>query len=178
MEKAGSDSRPASHGRCSERSGEHMAGAAARLVLTAVAGVACSSETSSDMRVGRSVPEPCRFFVSLAARLRFSWTESGLNLVPAAMRPSSCRFLWICHEAVVADAHCGKTVSCKTKQKKLPRSLAAPASRHKAPQSGLWLLLRHPVGTLKSRGLWSRGQHGLHKIRRGTVDGSWLVYFW
>ena len=38
----------------------------------------------------------------------------------------------------------------------LPRSLVAPASRHKAPQSGLWLLLCHPVGTLKSRGLWSR----------------------
>ena len=36
----------------------------------------------------------------------------------------------------------------------LPRILVAPASRHKAPQSGLWLPLRHPVGTLKSRRLW------------------------
>ena len=59
----------------------------------------------------------------------------------------------------------------------LPRSLVAPASRHKAPQRGLWLLLRHPVGTLKSRALWSRGQHGPQKIRRGTVDGSWLCIF-
>ena len=48
----------------------------------------------------------------------------------------------------------------------LPRRLVAPASRHKAPQSGLWLLLRNPVGTLKNRGLWSRGQHRPQKTRR------------
>ena len=52
-----------------------------------------------------------------------------------------------------------------------------PALRHKAPQSDFWLLLRHPVGTLKSRRLWSRGQHGPQKTRRDTVDGiCWYIF--
>ena len=64
------------------------------------------------------------------------------------MRPSSCGFFLV-----------------------LPRSLAAPVSRHKAPQHGLWLLFCHPIGTLKSRGLWSRGQQRPQKTRRDTFDG-------
>ena len=87
--------------------------------------------------------------------IRFIWTESGLNLVPVTMRPNSDGFLRFCHEALW--------------------SLLRATKRHKA---ACGFCFRHPVGTLKSRGLWSQGQHRPHKIRRGTVDGSWLVYFW
>ena len=70
------------------------------------------------------------------------------------MRPSSDGFLRFCHEALWS-------LLCATK-------------RHKA---ACGFCFRHPVGTLKSRGLWSRGQHRPHKIRRGTVDGSGLCIF-
>ena len=60
----------------------------------------------------------------------------------------------------------------------LPRSLAAPASCHKAPQRGLWLLLRHPAGALKSHGLWSQGQHGPQKPRRDTAGRVPVVCVW
>ena len=55
----------------------------------------------------------------------------------------------------------------------LPRMLVVPALCHKAPQGGLWLLLRHPVGTLKSRWLWPRGQHRPQK----KIDGAQTTGF-
>jgi hypothetical protein len=70
------------------------------------------------------------------------------------MRPNSDGFLRFCHEAL--------------------RSLLRATKRHKA---ACGFCFRHPVGTLNSRGLWSRGQHRPHKIRRGTVDGAWLCIF-
>ena len=62
------------------------------------------------------------------------------------MRPSSDGFLRFCHEALW--------------------SLLRATKRHKA---ACGFCFRYPVGTLKSRGLWSRGQHGPQKTRRGTV---------
>ena len=50
-------------------------------------------------QVGSSVSEPRRLFFR-GARLRFIWTESGLNLVPVTMRPNSDGFLRFCHEAL------------------------------------------------------------------------------
>ena len=76
------------------------------------------------------------------------------NRASTHMRPSSDGFLRFCHEALW--------------------SLLRATKRHKA---ACGFCFRHPVGTLKSRGLWSRGQHRPHKIRRGTVDGSCLCIF-
>ena len=73
---------------------------------------------------------------------------------PATLLRKSCRFFWICHESLWP--------------------LLRATKRHKA---ACGFCFRHPVGTLNSRGLWSRGQHGPHKIRRGTVDGiCWFIF--
>ena len=53
----------------------------------------------------------------------------------------------------------------------------ALASCHKAPQGSLWLLLCHPVGTLKSRGLWSRRATQTAQNSTGPVDGiCWFIF--
>ena len=112
-----------------------------------------AASSTKKPQVGSSVPEPRRLFFR-GARLRFIWTESGLNLVPATMHPSSDGFLRFCHEALW--------------------SLLRATKRHKA---ACGFCFRHPVGTLNSRGLWSRGQHRPHKIRRGTSRQGFVGLF-
>ena len=109
-------------------------------------------------RVGRSVHGTAPLFFSWSTAQIYSWAVLGGRGTGKAA-PKPCRFFL-----------------------DLPRSLVVPALRHNLPtkrhKAACGFCFRHPVGTLNSRGLWSRGQHRPHKIRRGTSRKGLLVYFW
>ena len=111
--------------------------------------------------VGRSAPEPPRPFFRWSTAKSHSWADIG-GRGTGKVAPETLPFFSVgtrpraTAREVLADVEPARLLRKRCRFfLVLPRSLVAPALRHKAPQRGLWLLLRHPVGTLKSRGLWS-----------------------
>ena len=110
--------------------------------------------------VGRSVPEPPRLFFRWSTAKSHSWADLG-GRGTGKVAPETLPVFLV-----------------------LPWSLAAPALRHKAPQRSLWLLLRHPVGTLKSAGCGHEGNpdhkklDGARLFEARKTSMGFVVYFW